>query len=535
MMVGSHEPDAVYAKVREFCLAEGLLREGDRVLAAVSGGPDSITLLHVLFRLRGELCLDLRVAYVDHGLRGGRGAEEMAFVAEKAAELGLEFHGETVDAAAAAGRSGLSLEEAARQVRYEALAAVARSWGLGPAGEPRVAVGHNLDDQAETVLMRVIEGTGLDGLAGMPALRRDEGWVLVRPLLTVTRAEILDYCRAWSLEPRSDETNTDERFRRNFVRARVLPLLEGYNPRVREALVRLAAIAREDAEALEEEAARREGRVCRPGVPEGESPFAGLSPVPGSVVAVSRAGLKRLPEALRKRVLRRVLRRLAGPETGRDIGRAGVERAARAAERFRVGGRLEFPGGVVLEAGYRYVFLARCEGRRPGDGRGGRDDLGGFGVAEGLEEGGPPEPAVLAVPGRTEVPALGWSFTAEFVRAGDEARPRAPVPVARDRMEVDLDPGEVEMPLRVRTRRRGDAFRPLGVGGTKKLKDFFISCKMPRAERDRWPLLVDASDRIVWVVGLRPDERFLARRGGGEVLRVTAERLETRPDGRPDR
>ncbi len=378
MMVRPQDPDAVYRKVREFSLAEGLLREGDRVLAAVSGGPDSLTLLHVLFRLRDDLCLDLRAAYVDHGLRGGRGAEEMAFVAEKAAELGLEFHGETVDAAAAARRGGLSLEEAARQVRYEALAALARSWGPGPAGEPRVAVGHNLDDQAETVLMRVIEGTGLDGLAGMPALRRDEGWVLVRPLLAVTRAEILDYCRAWSLEPRSDETNTDERFRRNFVRARVLPLLESYNPRVREALVRLAAIAREEAEALEEEAARREARLCRPGVPEGESPFAGLSPVPGSVVAMSRAGLKRLPEALRKRVLRRVLRRLAGPEAGRDIGRAGVERAVRAAERFRVGGRLEFPGGVVLEAGYRHVFLARCEGRRErgrvGHGRDGRHE-----------------------------------------------------------------------------------------------------------------------------------------------------------------
>ncbi|HCJ10461.1 MAG TPA: tRNA lysidine(34) synthetase TilS, partial [Clostridiales bacterium] len=505
--------------------------EGDRVLAAVSGGPDSLTLLHVLSRLRDELPFDLRVAYVDHGLRGDRGAVEMAFVAETAAELGLEFHGETVDAAAAAGRGGLSLEEAARQVRYEALAAVARSWGPGPAGEPRVAVGHNLDDQAETVLMRVIEGTGLDGLAGMPALRRDEGWVLVRPLLTVTREEILDYCRAWSLEPRSDETNTDERFRRNFVRARVLPLLESYNPRVREALVRLAAIAREEAEALEEEAARREARLCRPGVPEGESPFAGLSPVPGSVVAMSRAGLKRLPGALRKRVLRRVLRRLAGPEAGRDIGRAGVERAVRAAERFRVGGRLEFPGGVVLEAGYRYVFLARCEGRRErgrvGDGRDGRH---GPGASDGPADSGRPEPAVLAVPGRTEVPALGWSFTAEFIPAGDGTRRRAPR--GPGRMEVDLDPDEVEMPLRVRTRRRGDAFRPLGVGGTKKLKDFFISCKTPRAERDRWPLLVDASDRIVWVVGLRPDERFLARRGAGGVLRVTAERLKTRPGGR---
>jgi len=496
--------DPLVKKVAEFVLAERLLGRGDKVLAAVSGGQDSLALLHVLWALQGDLDFDLAVASFDHGLRAEAGRADRDFVEETARRLGLAFHGGSAEPAALAVR-GLSLEEAARRARYSFLASVARRWGSGPSGPVRVALGHTADDQAETVLMRVIEGTGLDGLGGMPLVREEPGWVVIRPLLRTGRRETESFCRRWGLEPRLDDTNLDVRFRRNFVRHRVLPVLEQYNPRVREALLRLADVAAQEAEVLAEVTRELAGFVRQGRPPEGECPFDGLVVDERDLVYVGKDDLFRLGEGLRSRLLRQMLVGLVGPEILREVGLEGVKRAARAAVELRVGGRLDLPGGVVLEAGYSHVFLAR--GVRRGQGRGKVADS-------------PKHHWTLTCPGRTEIPELGWAFSLE--------RSTDPSPAAGGLVQ-DLAAGSLAFPLRARTRRPGDALRPVGLGGTKKLKDLFIDCKIPRAERDNWPVLVDAQDRVVWVVGLRADERFAARPGESDRLRVTAGRLPPRP------
>jgi len=510
-----NDADPLVRAVGERAVSTELLRPGDRVLAAVSGGPDSLALLHILWSLKGELGLDLVVASLDHGLRGAAGQADVTFVGETAHRLGLPFRSGRVEPAAVV--DGASLEEAARRARYEFLGRLARDWGPGPAGPVRVATGHTADDQAETVIMRIIEGTGPRGLAGMPALRQEDGWVLIRPLLRTRRAEIEAYCRRWALEPRTDETNRDERFRRNFIRARVMPLLREGNPRVEEALTRLSDLAREETNAFEAALAEALSSLdltvgpwagdARAEPHPAESPFAGLPPAGGPVVSLDREAFRRLADVLQRRLVRQVLAQIAGEEVLRDVGFDGAAQAARAAATgLRVGGRVYLPGKVVMEAGYRRIFFAAT------------------GPPTGAPEGEPPAapvPAELRVPGSTVVDGLGWAFTATRALAAVFAA-AGPPPVRA--LTVDLDPEAVQLPLSIRTRRPGDAFRPVGQGGGKKLKDFFIGVKLPRAERDRWPLLVDAEDRIVWVVGFRADERFVAPAGPGEVLRVTAGR-----------
>ncbi len=502
--------DPLTIGVEKWCREEGLLRSGDRVIVAVSGGPDSLALLHVLWSLRRDLDLELRVASLDHGLRREEGRADVRFVGEVAKSLGLDFVAGVADARAAAAEEGLSLEDAARRVRYHFLGQAARDWGPGKAGVPRVAVGHNSDDQAETVLMRIIEGTGLLGLSGMPPAREEEGWVLIRPLLRTSRHEIREYCRRWRLEPREDSTNADPRFRRNQIRNRIMPVLSEYNPRVTEALVRLADLAREEKAGPDQKVEEAVRAVVTPEIPSGEGPFAGLDTSGRPVLAVNKAAFRELPGALKKGLVRWLARDLMGLDAWREFGLGGVERAVKGIERLDVGGRLDLPGRILLEAGYRYAFFTVNAGGR-GPARTPAPSLGRR------------EPVALLIPGRTEFKELGWAFDVIRLRA-IPSRPGAPAPRQPDGLTLYVN-RRATLPLRVRTRRAGDVFRPRGLGGSKKLKDFFISAKVPRAEREAWPILVDGQGEIVWVVGLRGDERFMAATRDEAVIRVKAERL----------
>jgi len=502
---GAGGPASLVAAVRGWALSENLIRRGDRVLVAVSGGTDSLALLHILAALRGELELALAVASFDHGLRGAEGAADVAYVEAVSRGLGLTFHAGKAETPAGGHRpSGLSPEDWARRARYHFLGRVAREWGPGPCGPVRVATGHTADDQAETVLMRIVEGTGLDGLVGIPAVRQEDGWVVVRPLLRVWRRQTRDYCAQVGLTPREDPTNLDQRYRRNLIRNRILPALREYNPRVEDALIRLAELACDGAASLRRETDAMGLAVVSRGIPDGEGPFWGLD-IEGDIISIERAGYLDLPDRVKKALLRRLVAELAGDETVRDVGFAGLERAAEAIGHLDVGGRLDLPSGVILEAGYGYAFLAKVK-------------ASGYGTAKRLASPtGERGPAVtrLVVPGVTELPETGWVFDVSLVPAHGGRLP-AGTGAGPDHV-LYVDPGSVRQPLRVRARRPGDSIRPVGLGGTKKLKDLFISLKVPKADRDSWPLVVDAEDRIVWVTGLRADERFAVPEGpGGE-------------------
>jgi tRNA(Ile)-lysidine synthase len=460
--------NSVLAAIR----SDDLLRAGDRVVVAASGGPDSMALLEVLAELRERLGLWLCVAHLNHGLRGTEAEADAGFVAARAAELGLPARLGQADVAGERHRGGGSLEAVARRVRYGFLARVAEETGAA-----KVATGHTADDQVETILEGLLRGGGLGALCGMPCRRPMAGAAratLVRPLLDVRRAQVLAYLAERGVGYRVDASNADMAFERNAVRHELLPALEGrVGPVLRGDLLGVARRARVLAAVVEREA----GRLVDGGSGE------------------ARLGVESVAAA--PRLVRRAAVRLAYQRAG---GRGELRRRAIDAVEGLLGGgsgrQVDLAGGLVARRRYGELHLAR-----PGD-------------------AGPVVDAVLTVPGRVEVAEAGLWVEAEEMPAGQSAPPYA----AGDPWVEVVDLDRVGARLAVRTRRAGDRFQPLGLGGSKKLKDFLIDQRVPRDERGR-TLVVAGREGIAWVVGLRVDERAKVGAGTRRLVRLRAGRL----------
>ncbi len=474
----------VQEKVWQALAAGPLWLPGDVVVVAVSGGADSLCLLHALRTLEPRHGGHLHVAHLDHGFRGADSAAEAARVQALAGEWGLPA---TVESAAGQGlpeEQGLSLEEAARRMRHRFLARVAAAVGAAA-----IALGHTADDQVETVLMNLIRGTGLAGLRGMRASSAPAPWMtaglsfprpvhLVRPLLVLTRAETAAYCADCGLDPAQDPWNQDVRFLRVRLRREVIPLLQTVNPRFREALLRLAQQAAWQEDDLQTMLAAR---------------WPDLASEESGVVRLDLAAWSGLPWTLRLLALRRAVERVRGHLEGLS------------AQAVIAAGRLD-RAAVGSEVALAETLLARRE--RDALAVGWRAALGGQSRWPDLGDGR----YALAVPGRTVLPGDHVLLAEEEALAGSPWAEAGPA-------EVWLDAERCGRRLWLRRRRPGDRLQPLGMVGQKKLQDFFVDEKVRREERDRVPLVVSPRG-IVWVVGYRPDERFRVRPGTRRVLHL---------------
>jgi len=416
-----------------------MLAGGETVLVGVSGGADSVALLHALLALRPRLGLTLHVLHVNHGLRA-EADSEAAFVESLGLRWVVPVMVEHVHVVAEAGES---LEAQARRQRYAAFTKWARALGVS-----RVALGHTADDQAETVLMRLLEGAGPRGLAGIPPVRGR----FIRPLIEIRRREIEAELNGAGLTWVEDPSNRDPKFLRNQMRHDLLPFLAAsYNPAITEALCRAAALAREIVEDVERLAAQELDRLAR-------AEDGGL--------VLSRAALGALPAGIAEEVLRQALARL---EERRPL-RAWAQRAL---------GRLTGPGSPApIRVGRVWLQVSG----------------GHLRLSRGSFE--PLADAVLPVPGSVALPGAGLRLEArQFDRPDSYTPPSDPWTVAFDR---DTQPAA----LSVRGRRAGDRFYPFGAPGEKRLKTFLIDAKIPCWRRDRLPLLL-AGAEIAWVVGIR--------------------------------
>jgi tRNA(Ile)-lysidine synthase len=382
--------------------------------------------------------------------------------------LGLPFVTGAADVRARSRKRRESVEEAARHLRFEFLGRQARRLKARV-----VVIGHTIDDRAETVLLHLLRGSGLDGLAG---LRPRSAWpfgrgpALARPLLEVTRAETLRYCREAGVAPREDPTNLLLDAARNRVRHELLPALRRFNPRLEEALSRLGEATADAVDYLDAAA---------------DAEWRSLASLEDEGVAFPRRAFGSVAPALRARLLRRAVRHLAGPSAELEAVHIAAVEEALAKRRSSVSLR----HGLTAWVGARDVRIATA-GRKP---------------ARTMTE------SPLVVPGRTDLP--GWIVMAEIVSPPPlEPRPRT-------RFEAWLDADALGPTVVVRSRRPGDRLRPLGLGGQKKLQDLFVDAKVSQEERDAVPV-VCAPWGIAWVVGLRVDERAALREGSRSALRL---------------
>ena len=448
----------------------GMLPAGGRIAVALSGGPDSVALLHILRELEARGALTLAgAAHFNHQLRADASEADEAFCRELAARLGLPFQVDRGDVKAAAASQKRSIEDAARRMRYEFLARAAGHLGAGA-----MAIGHSRDDQAETFLLRLLRGAGTRGLGGI----RPKAGIFVRPLIDISRGVLRQFAAAEGLTFQEDATNADRGVPRNRIRHELLPYLEReFSPGIVEVLARESALAREDDDRLEAEAIEMAVSV--------------VLTVTETATVIDAQGLQALHPAIASRVARQVLQ---GRANDRFIGFEHIQRFLEFVRSSQAGSALSLPGQQAVHLG-------------------GRVQLG-------------PEPPrdipvsnmqrhSLPVPGEVVLTGQGLKLSARW--------PDGATPSDHDNSVMLRG---LEEPLAVRFRVPGDRFQPPGLGGrSKKLQDYLVDRKVPRNERDLLPLVVDRKDRIIWVVGHGVAEGFRAPAPSPGVILLKVRRL----------
>ena len=459
-------------KVEQYIREQGMIQKGDRVVAAVSGGADSVCLLSILAELQGRLGFELRAVHVHHGLRGAEADRDAAFAGRLAEDMGVPCQVIRVNAAAYAKDHGLTVEEAGRELRYAALRQQARLWEQeeaedAPAGKSAgeaeeetaekgrrrvwIAAAHQQEDQAETILHHLFRGSGLAGLGGMRPVSGD----VIRPLLCVSRREILEYLKEQGLSYCEDSTNASEHYTRNRLRLRVIPeICREINGRAPEHIRQAGEIIRQADAYLEGEA----DRIWEASGREEE----GAAAVPAQV-------LLGLPDILASYVIRKMIRLQTG--AAKDIS-FGHIRQIRGLAEGRTGSRICLPAGLEAENRYGWIRVS--------------------GAAEPLREEG------------------AFQMDVFPLEKGDE------IPQKRYTKWFDYD--KIRGELLTRTRQTGDYIMLKG-GGRKTLKAYMIDEKIPRQERDRIPLLAEGS-HILWIVGYRISEYYKVTEATRRVLQV---------------
>ena len=449
-----------------------LLKPGLRLAVGLSGGADSVALVRILAAHSAELGLALHAAHLHHGLRGAEADGDLAFSRDLAGRLGLPFHEARVDTAREAqadsqpGKAAETIEEAARRLRYAWFRRLMAEIPLDA-----VATAHTLDDQAETVLAKFLRGAWTEGLAGIhPMLEFSEGRI-VRPLLGATRTEIEAYLGDLGQDWREDTSNRHLTYTRNRIRHELLPLLEGWNPRLREHMAQMAAIARDEEAWWQAELARLAPQLLLPGRPaRGGGRAAGEGSGAGLAIEANR--LATLAPAMQRRLVR-----YAAEQFGAALDFAATEEVRALALTGRAGQKLTLPQGLRAERTARELRLTAGPAAGPN---------------EGAAQAAIPE-YCAAIPGEIEAPAFGLRFRIDFsvgVPAGAAAK------VSRDGRSGLL--GKVAT---LRNWKPGDRVRLRYSGGSRKVKEVLERLRVTGTERAVWPVL-EVDGRIVWMRGV---------------------------------
>ncbi len=454
-----------------------LINYGDGIVVGISGGYDSVCLLHILYSLSSELGLKLFPVHINHMLRGDEAARDENLVRDFCHSLGLEAYIKHIDIAKKARNDKISLEEAGRNARYEEFNRVAESVGAG-----KIAVAHSRNDQAETVLMRIIRGTGLEGLRGME-YKRDN---IIRPLLDADREQIERYVDENGLKAIVDSSNLHTDFFRNRIRLNVIPAINSAaGSDITDNLLRLSKIVVADDDFLRynSELYYQKSRIS-------QKDF---------YVELNLDELNKMPRAMKNRVVRMAVAEACGSVTGLQF--LHVEKLLQLCECGRTGASIDIPLGLKAVKSYGSLIIQKQQEEEFRD----------------FEQ-------ELEIPGKNEIASINGIISANILNFDTNGQCREFIKEKRDAYTKFIDFEELALKedfrLVVRNRRNGDIFKPLNSNGSKKLKEYFIDNKIPKKERDRFPLIA-INKEIIWIIGNKTSDKYKVTDNTKSVLMIT--------------
>jgi tRNA(Ile)-lysidine synthase len=466
----------LFEKVKKTIKKHSMLSGGETVLIALSGGPDSVYLLNALNNLKDEFKLDLHALYVDHGLRPEETPLETEFCKNLCEKLKLPFITKSIDVKSYAQEKGMNIQAAARELRYQVFEETAFEINAH-----KIALGHTADDQAETLLMRLLRGSGPTGLSGIPPIRG----MFIRPVIEIERQDIDRYLQEEKIDFIVDSSNLKRDYLRNKIRLSLIPMIREVNPNIIETLSRTAEIFREEERYFKIIVAKTLMRLISRKSDYRIELF--LSPL----------------EAMERVILRRALRKAIDETKGlRGINFVHIEDIIELIKGGQTGDRLYLPKGIRVIKDYSTLILtSESPVKLP--------------------------PYTLEVPGEIHLKEAGIYIKASLADPSDLGDLNKTLREhAEYKTSALFNAERLVFPLMVRSRKSGDFFYPLGFGKKRKLQDFFVDEKVPRDERDRVPLIVSGED-IVWVVGYRGDDRFKVTEESKKVLKLEVKKLKS--------
>lgn len=453
----------------------GMLKEGDGIVVGVSGGPDSIALFHLLYRFKEYYGIKLVVAHLNHNFRPGDAEREAEYVEKFCECRNIPCIVEFCDVPSMARRESLSAEQAGRKARYSFFNKVMKHKNYN-----KIAVAHNQNDQVETVLMRFIRGSGMEGLGGIHPVRDN----IIRPLLEISRPMIDEYCKEYNLNPALDKSNLEPVYTRNRIRLELLPYLKKeYNKNIDRTICNTAYILREENCFLNEVALEKFNQLF-------------ITDDKNKLV-LDLNGLNSLNDIFLRRVLRLAVERLKGDKNNLEYGH--IQNLCRLVKSGRTGSRVHLPEGLTAKLSYGKFFLC------------GEDDK--IMSIDNVYH--------IEIPGITPIDELGGILEAEILTKDDYKGNGN----KRKKYAACFDLNKTGKDLFLRKRKEGDKFKPLGMKGTKKLKDFFIDLKIPREERDTIPIIHNC-EAIIWIMGYRICDEFKIDANTRTILKLSFKHVD---------
>jgi tRNA(Ile)-lysidine synthase len=457
-----------------------MLSFNDRVLIGISGGPDSVTLLNVLLSFKKRYNLSFFIAHLDHMLRGKESDGDVNFVKNLAQELDLPCEVKSCNLTEIAQKEHLTLEEAARKYRYKFYSETAKKFKAN-----KIALGHSADDQVETVLMRFLRGSGLEGLMGIPPVRGK----IIRPLIECSREEIEEYCQEHKIGYRIDSSNKEVVYFRNKIRLELLPLLsKDYNKNIKDIMLRLRNIISEVSAYLNQETELLFKEVARRESPE--------------MVIIDLIKFTSLSLALKRRIIRKSIEVVKGNLY--SISFRHNNEILKLTE-YQLGEKeIYLPDDIRAKKIYNKIIIYKKRISK-----------------NQIDEIPTTWEYNILIPGKTEIKSLDIEVEIKILDSVDiKSSLYFNRKKSKGKFLEFIDYNKVKLPLKLRNRRSGDKFYPLKMKGLKKVKDFFIDNKIPKSHRDLIPILVDNEDQIVWIMGMRLDDRVKINSDTKKVLRI---------------